>query len=247
MSKPLGACKTNTRASPRPVLSCSFTLFLVPMKPISVYNHRVPFFSVICCTYNRESLLPRAIQSVYAQTENDWELVIVDDGSSDNTLQLVRSHAEQNSRIRVIHHSNRGVGASRNAGVLASCGVFVTFLDSDDEYAPEHLAVRKSACRENPEIPFFHGGVRVVGDPFVIDKNDPSKRIAIADCVVGGTFVLRRDLVVQRGGFPHLRYADDAVFFEESLRDGVPIARIQEPTYIYYRDTPDSLCSTFTI
>jgi hypothetical protein len=50
---------------------------------------------------------------------------------------------------------------------------------------------------------------------------------------------------VERGGFPHLRYADDAVFFEEALSDGVPIARLSEPTYLYYRDTPDSLCSTF--
>lgn len=215
------------------------------MKTLSVYDHRVPFFSVICCTYNRAHLLPRAIASVNAQTERDWELIIVDDGSTDDTLALARREAERNPRVRFIHHSNRGVGASRNAGILTACGVFVTFLDSDDEYADDHLALRKAACRENPDIPFFHGGVSVIGDPFVIDKNDPTRRIGIADCVVGGTFVIRRDLLVERGGFPHLRYADDAVFFEEALSDGVPIARLSEPTYLYYRDTPDSLCSTF--
>ncbi|MFM8472943.1 MAG: glycosyltransferase family 2 protein [Candidatus Kapaibacterium sp.] len=215
------------------------------MRTVSVYDHRVPFFSIILCTYNRAHLLPRAIASVHAQTERDWELVVVDDGSDDATAELIRDASVGNPRIRYLRHSNRGVGASRNAGILAACGVFITFLDSDDEYAPVHLAIRKSACREYPDVPFFHGGVTVMGDPTVIDKNDPSKRIAIADCVVGGTFVIRRDLALERGGFPHLRYADDAVFFEEALADGVPIARIAEPTYIYHRDTPDSLCSTY--
>ncbi|MFN4768402.1 MAG: glycosyltransferase family 2 protein [Candidatus Kapaibacterium sp.] len=217
------------------------------MKTLSVYNHRVPFFSVICCTYNRCALLPRALASLQAQTEKDWELIVVDDGSTDGTLALLQEHARLNPRIRILHHANRGVGASRNAGILAACGVFVTFLDSDDEYAPEHLALRKEACREYPEIPFFHGGVAVIGNAFVPDKNDPTRSIAISDCVVGGTFVIRRDLLVERGGFPHLRYADDAVFFEEALSEGVPIARLEHPTYRYYRDTPDSLCSTFAV
>ncbi|MFM8568072.1 MAG: glycosyltransferase family 2 protein, partial [Candidatus Kapaibacterium sp.] len=60
------------------------------MRTVSVYDHRVPFFSIILCTYNRAHLLPRAIASVHAQTERDWELVVVDDGSDDATAELIR-------------------------------------------------------------------------------------------------------------------------------------------------------------
>ncbi len=211
---------------------------------MSVYPNRLPFFSIICCTYNRAQLLPRAINSVLAQDEHDWELIIVDDGSSDDTAAIVRSYAENNSSIRYLYHSNRGVGSSRNAGVLASCGLYVTFLDSDDEYLAEHLAMRKQACVQNPEIPFIHGGIEVIGDPTVPDKNDTSKRIHLEDCAVGGTFVIRRELVLAMGGFAHLRYADDSEFYERADGMSVPIARIDAATYRYYRDTPDSLCNT---
>ncbi len=211
---------------------------------ISVYDRRIPFFSIICCSYNRAHLLPRAIESVLAQTEKDWEFLVVDDGSTDSTAEIVRAYAQQHSNIRYLFHSNRGVGATRNAGILASCGLYVTFLDSDDEYLPEHLAIRKTACVQNPEIPFIYGGIEVIGDPTVPDKNDTTKRIHLDQCAVGGTFILRRDLVIAMGGFAHLRYADDAEFYERAEAHNVAIAKIEAPTYRYYRDAPDSLCNT---
>ena len=179
-----------------------------------------------------------------AQTETDWELIVVDDGSSDGTWQVVQSYAVDHPSIRSMRHSNRGVSRSRNAGLLASTGLFVTFIDSDDEYRPDHLAVRRQVLLENPEVTFLHSTADVIGDPYVPDKNDPTNMIHLDDCVIGGTFVIRRDVLMDLGGFDVVDYADDALLYERASAAGIAIAKLDHPSYVYYRTTPDSLCST---
>lgn len=99
---------------------------------------KTPFVSVVLPTYNRASLLGRAIQSVLSQTYKDLELIIVDDGSSDETDEVVRAFAD--SRIRYLKHpKNRGVSAARNTGMMAALGEFIAFQDSDDEWLPDKL------------------------------------------------------------------------------------------------------------
>jgi glycosyltransferase involved in cell wall biosynthesis len=211
--------------------------------PLSQHGF-VPFFSVVMCTYNRANYLERAIDSLIAQTEKDWELIVVDDGSTDETYQIVRKYAETHQNIKYIFHSHRGLPSSRNAGIIASAGMFITFLDSDDEYESQHLAIRKQVCIENPEIPFFHGGVEIIGNEFVPDKDNPSILIHLSECVVGGTFVIRKDILVGLGGYPHVSYGDDSALYANAVSSKIPIAKLSEPTYRYYRDTPDSLCNT---
>lgn len=214
--------------------------------PILPLVHSVvrPFFTVIICTYNRASLLPRALDSLLNQTERDWEAVIVDDGSTDTTWQVIQRYAEAHSQIRSVYHSNRGIPRSRNAGVLAAAGLFVTFLDSDDEYRWDHLTARKQMFLEYPTVEFLHGGVEIIGEPYVPDKNEPSRQIHLKDCVIGGTFVIRKDTVLRLGGFDAVVYADDALLYERAMSAGISIARTEHPSYKYYRDTPDSICNT---
>jgi glycosyltransferase involved in cell wall biosynthesis len=91
--------------------------------------------SIIIATYNRAHVLPRAIQSVLSQTYKKIELIIVDDGSTDDTEQIVKRFND--SRIRyVCHASNRGIGPGKNTGIRMSQGEFIGFLDDDDEYFP---------------------------------------------------------------------------------------------------------------
>ena len=174
-----------------------------------MHGGRRPFFSIICCTYQRAALLPRAIASVIAQSERDWELIIVDDGSTDDTRHVVQSYAADHPSIRYMWHANRGISRSRNAGLLASTGLFVTFIDSDDEYKDDHLEVRRQVLVDHPHVEFVHGGIDVIGDANVPDKDDPSRRIHLDECVVGGTFVIRRDVLLSLGGFDNVAYADD--------------------------------------
>ena len=96
--------------------------------------------SIITPTYDRAATLPRAIDSVFGQTTTDWELVIVDDGSQDETLQVLARYDDP--RLHVVRHAvNRGVTAARNTGLDAITGEWFTMLDSDDELVPEALEV----------------------------------------------------------------------------------------------------------
>ncbi len=96
-----------------------------------------PFFSVVIPVYNRANLLGAALRSVLAQTEQDFELIVIDDGSRDAPKAVVDSFGDP--RIQFLRQDNRGGGAARNAGIDRARGRFIAFLDSDDEFLPHHL------------------------------------------------------------------------------------------------------------
>jgi glycosyltransferase involved in cell wall biosynthesis len=195
------------------------------------------------CTLNRNHLISRALDSLLLQVEKDWECIIIDDGSIDETFHTVKKYADMYSNVKYIYHSNKGTGLSRNAGILAASGMFITFLDSDDEYHPDHLSIRKSILEEYTNLDLLHGGVEIIGNPYVTDKNDYTKQIHLSECVIGGTFVIPRYKLHQIGGFSNLRYADDADLYQKAVDASWNIAKIDYPTYIYHRDSPDSLCT----
>lgn len=106
-----------------------------------------PQVSVIIPTYNRAYCLAEAIESVLSQTFQDFELIVVDDGSTDATARIICSYKE---RLRYIRQDNAGVSAARNAGIRAATGDWIAFLDSDDQWLPEKLAVQIEALRAYP-------------------------------------------------------------------------------------------------
>jgi glycosyltransferase involved in cell wall biosynthesis len=104
--------------------------------------------SVIIPTYNRGWIIKEAIDSVLAQTFDAYELIVVDDGSDDNTAEILDNY---NSQIRKIRQANQGVSRARNRGIIASSGRFIALLDSDDLWLPEKLDRQISFFRNNPE------------------------------------------------------------------------------------------------
>ncbi len=100
-----------------------------------------PLYSVVIPVYNRAGSLGNALRSVLAQTCPDYEIVVVDDGSTDNPKSAVDRFSDP--RIRLIRQDNRGGGAARNAGIGSARGRFIAFLDSDDEFLPDHLETMK--------------------------------------------------------------------------------------------------------
>ncbi len=98
-----------------------------------------PIVSVIIPTYNRAHLIGRAIQSVLNQTYQDFELIVVDDGSTDNTEEIVKDFQNKDERIKYIYQNNQGASGARNTGIKNAKGKYIAFLDSDDEWLPEKL------------------------------------------------------------------------------------------------------------
>lgn len=108
-----------------------------------------PTVSVIIPTYNRERLLPKAIESVLAQSFSDFELLIIDDGSTDNTQAVIEGF--NHTQIHYIRHSNnRGECAARNTGIAMARGAYIAFLDSDDEWLPSKLAKQVALFEKMP-------------------------------------------------------------------------------------------------
>lgn len=197
------------------------------------------------CAFNRASLIPRAVSSLLSQSFTDWELIIVNDGSTDSTSELVQNYADNDSRITTVTIDNVGIGGARNVGVGFARGLFITFLDTDDEYESNHLETRRAMLLDNQHVEMLYGGIRVVGNPYVTDRNNAKMEIHLDQCAVGGTFVIRSDVFDRIGLFDEVRYADDALFYERASARNVMIGKTEFPSYVYYRDTPDSLCTLY--
>src|SRR3972149_1034912 len=109
-----------------------------------------PLVSVVIPSYNRADMLRRAIRSVLAQTFTDFELIVVDDGSTDNTVNPVEEFSD--SRVRFMRRSvNEGAARARNMGVELSCGEWIAFLDSDDEWLPRRLELQMNRLEQDVE------------------------------------------------------------------------------------------------
>jgi glycosyltransferase involved in cell wall biosynthesis len=172
-----------------------------------------------------------------------WEGVIIDDGSTDNTPAYCSTLVQIDRRFRYYRQANGGLTMARNAGLTKAVAPWVTFLDSDDEYAAEHLESRINFLNAHPDTDLLYGGVSVVGGPdFVPDLHDPTRSIPLSECYIGGTFVLNRLSALDMGGFHRPDYGNDYDLAQRALLSKV-VRKVQFPTYIYYRDAPDSMCN----
>lgn len=200
-----------------------------------------PFFSVIITTYNRCNILPQALNSLINQSETSWEAVIIDDGSTDQTHSNIKNVLSRHPHLIYHWQNNQGEVGAKNAGIILARGRYVTFLDSDDRYKYNHLEIRRSVLEKNPQVDLLHGGVEVMGSEYVPDRFDPEKKIHLSKCVIGGTFFIKRKLLISIGGFRKINLGADADLFERLSNQKVDIMKVNFPTYIYNRLGEDSI------
>lgn len=171
----------------------------------------MPQVAVIIPAYNQSLYLSQAIQSVLDQTFIDWEAVIVDDGSRDDTRNV--AHSFTDSRLRYIYQENRGLSAARNTGIRNSTAPYLSFLDSDDMFLPEKLALLLAALEQQPELGL------VAGQAVPVDENNQRvgkimdtplpqqpERLLLGNPLHVGSVLLHRSWQEQAG------------FFDENLR-----------------------------
>ena len=205
----------------------------------------MPKLSVVIATYNRAYILPRALDSLLKQGFKDWEAWIVDDGSTDGTKKVVEAYIDRGLPINYIKQENQGVAMARSKAIPYCNGEFVTFLDSDDWYKPEHLQSRMNILLKNLKIDLLHGGFMVLGDPYVPNKNNLETKIHLSKCFVGATMFVKKEIIKELGGFKKLPLGADADLFERAKEKGVKIMKTEIPTYVYDRTGVDSITLSF--
>lgn len=164
-----------------------------------------PFFSVIIPTYNRAHVIKRAVKSVLAQSYKNFELIIVDDGSVDETSIALEEYGD----INIIRTSNQGVSTARNLGVQNSCGEWLAFLDSDDEWLEDKLKKQYDFIQTNSQYPLVHGDeIWIRNGKRVNPKNKHQKgggdqfERSLELCLISPSCVaLKRSLFDEMGGF----------------------------------------------
>ena len=177
----------------------------------------MPNASIIIPVYNGAAYVGRAIDSVLRQTEPDLELIVVDDGSTDTTRDVVG--AVSDPRLTLISQANAGPSAARNAGIAASTSPWVGFLDADDWWLPEKLETHLRVGRERPELGLIHSSV------VVFDESEKFLEVLIAwadgatlepllfgNIVVGGgsSVTIRREVLDDVGWFDaNVKYGED--------------------------------------
>ncbi len=197
--------------------------------------------SVIIPTYNYARLLPRALDSVLTQLADDIELIVVDDGSGDDTAEVLAPYAARHRQLRVIHQSNAGAAAARNHGIREARGAYALLLDADDELVPDALASLRVVLARQPaagmvlgaQISVYPDGRERLRPPTPVPSAPPlqltrryllEKRISISH----GCSLFRRDLLLQRPYPESLRGGEDIAVFAHLLVSA-PVAVTTEP------------------
>ena len=146
-----------------------------------------PVVSVIIRTYNRALLLQKAILSVLNQTFQDFEIIVVNNYSTDNTIEVVRSFNDE--RIRIINIRNKGIIAkSHNVGLKESHGDYIAFLDDDDLWCPEKLEIQVAYLRKHPEYYLVYSNAWFIDEngvrDGVLEKSESLKDVKIFEDIV---------------------------------------------------------------
>jgi glycosyltransferase involved in cell wall biosynthesis len=202
-----------------------------------------PVVSVLMAVYNTDfTLIQRAVDSVLAQTMTDFELIIIDDGSTTDTVHKLLAYCQKHDdKITYVRHKNCGQSRSIARGVLNSSGEFITILDGDDEYKPNHLQACLAAISDADLIASTTETVVDSDDDYYVpDKHDHRELVHVDDCILFATLFGRR-AVFTTIEFQN-KYGADAYFYEHVAKK-FRVKKVDLRTYIYYRNNPDSICS----
>ncbi|MDP9292758.1 MAG: glycosyltransferase family 2 protein [Verrucomicrobiota bacterium] len=211
----------------------------------------MPFFSTVIAVHNRQDLISKTLDSVLAQEFGDQEIIVVDDGSTDDTLTRLKDYGP---KITLLQQTNQGPSAARNLGLAQASGNYVAILDSDDLWFPWTLGVYHQILRERDADSFLTGAPFVFRDEkdvLEVRRNE-TKSEYFNDYLCSGdrwrwfgasSFVIRRDMLLEAEGFDRsLRQGEDA---DLALRLGIAhgFIDLQEPYTFAYREHATSLKS----
>ena len=209
----------------------------------------LPLVSVVIPTYNSVKFIAQAIDSVLNQTYTNYEIVIVDDGSTDETKKLLKSYQ---GKINYVYQENQGVATARNRGIEIATGELIAFLDADDLFLPNKLEQQVKVLLEQPSLGMVVCGWRItdeageaIGDVKLwerLPKLDLETWLYWKPVLPSATIV-RREWLLEVGGFPQATIpVEDVECFLELVAQGCEAAWCPQVGTVYRQINPDSLC-----
>ena len=216
-----------------------------------------PKISVIIPTYNHGRFVGKAINSVLNQTYKDFEIIVVDDGSTDNTRGLINAYGNQ---IKYIYQANQGLASARNTGIQASRAKYVAFLDADDWFAKENLEIKVSYMQNHPEATWVYSDWQYLDDKGnYLEKGSTifkyaQKRLTghiFEELVYNRNFISPCTVAVKKTTLEDVGYFDPAVICQEDLDLWLRIslkypAHYIDKVLVYVTALPGSLSRDFS-
>ena len=198
-----------------------------------------PFFSIIIPVYNCEGTIYETLQSVLLQTYNDYEVVIINDCSTDNSIAEISKIRDNFLNIKIIHNSNNlGVAESRNVGIKNATGNYIAFLDGDDVWTAEKLEKQKSVIgRTNCDIcctsyDFIDENSQKIKNTYVVPEYIGYEILLKQNYIGCSTAVVKRELLLKNPMDKNYQHEDYALWLKLS-RNGAKIIGIKEPLVKY--------------
>lgn len=198
--------------------------------------------SVIIPSYNRAHLIGRAIESVQSQPMDDIEIIIVDDGSTDNTAEIVQKYSSDDKRIKYLsYYPNRGAQHARNYGIQHSKGEWIAFLDSDDELTENSLSGRFCKVNYDKNDAIYSPGYQITmnfkeKNLFCDNKNEGN----ILSAILSSSFILFQGLMVKKSKLIEIGLLDESILSFQEWDTAIRLAKICSfsyypyPAYIYH-------------
>lgn len=201
----------------------------------------MPEVTIVLPTYNRADMILDAIRSVQAQTFQDWEIVVVDDGSTDNTEEVVLSLHD--SRIHYVYQENKGLAGARNTGIRHAHSELITFLDSDDAFLPQKLEWQVGLMKSRPSLGLVAGDF-FFADPHLTRLSEARSwqshpNLTLKDWILGCpvivcAVIVQRAWLEKAGGFDEtMRYVEDWDLWLRLAYLGCPMDWLPRPVALY--------------
>ncbi len=219
----------------------------------------MPRISVVLPVFNAAATVARAVTSIRAQTWRDWELVVMDDGSTDGTREILNECASEDARVRVVWRAHAGVTATANAGLAAARGELIARMDADDVAHPERLAEQVALldAPENREVGVASclvefGGDRVTREGYalhvdwlntLVTPEEIARERFVESPVANPSVMFRRELVERHGAFRDGDFPEDYELWLRWLDAGVRIAKVPR-VLLKWNDPPTRISRT---
>ena len=212
--------------------------------------------SVIMPAYNSEKYVSEAIESIRNQSYENWELLIVEDGSTDCTRNIIDKYAKKDSRIKVFHKKNEGVSMARNFALNQICGEYVTFIDSDDIYQTDRLKRMLHVFEQNTNCDIVFSRHKEFTGKLITEEEIGTKKVVLSDDNILKKVIsdsknqfmcnmMIKSEIAKKEKFAPIRFAEDFCYIRDCAWHCRKMAVLDEVLYFYRRDNANAMTNHF--